>query len=145
MQKLLLLCCILLVSQIALTQTNNKKEVEIIKSLRAASNEAIAKHDLDGLSKHWLDESVIITGNSAQLIGKDTIVATWKKLFQSNPKVVYVRTPTEITISNNDSLAWETGTWKAFNSYSNGGSYSSMWKKSKGSWNILVELFVSLF
>jgi hypothetical protein len=45
------------------------------------------------------------------------------------PKISYLRVPTQITISSNDTLAWETGTWKAFNSYSNGGNYGAMWKK----------------
>jgi uncharacterized protein (TIGR02246 family) len=117
----------------------------LIKSLRTASNEALAKHDVDGMSKYWFDDLVLIRGNSSHLTGKDTIVAAWKKLFNENPKVNYIRTPTQIKISNNDTLAWETGTWKAFNSYSNGGSYSAMWKKTNNSWKILAELFVSLF
>ncbi len=97
------------------------------------------------MSKYWLDDLVLIRGNSSHLAGKDTIVAAWKKLFNEYPKVNYIRIPTQITISNNDTLAWETGTWKAFNSYSNGGSYSAMWKKTNNSWKILAELFVSLF
>ena len=131
--------------QLIFAQTNTGKDVILIKSLRAASNEALAKHDIDGMSKNWLDDLVLIRGNSSHLTGKDTIVAAWRKLFNDNPKVNYIRIPTQITISNNDSLAWETGTWKAFNSYSNGGSYSAMWKKTNNSWKILAELFVSLF
>jgi hypothetical protein len=88
---------------------------------------------------------VLIRGNSSHLTGKDTIVAAWRKLFNDNPTVNYTRVPTQITISNNDTLAWETGTWKAVNSYSKGGNYSAMWKKTNNSWKILAELFVSLF
>lgn len=127
----------------AFTQTNHA--IEIIKSLRAASNKAIAKHDIDALSKYWLDDMVLIRGNSSHLTGKDTIVAAWRQLFNDNPTVVYTRTPTQIMISKNDTLAWETGTWKAINSYSHGGKYSAMWKKTNHSWKILSELFVSLF
>ena len=127
----------------AFTQTNHA--IEIIKSLRAASNKAIAKHDIDALSKYWLDDMVLIRGNSSHLTGKDTIVAAWRQLFNDNPTVVYTRTPTQIMISKNDTLAWEMGTWKAINSYSHGGKYSAMWKKTNHSWKILSELFVSLF
>ncbi|MFX5603236.1 hypothetical protein ABTD90_22065, partial [Acinetobacter baumannii] len=74
----------------------------------------------------WLDDMVLVRGNSTHLTGKDTIVAAWKKLFSENPKVLYIRTPTQIVVSKNDTLAWETGTWKAFNSYSKGGNYSAM-------------------
>ena len=145
MKKIILSCTFLLIVQLTFAQTNNDKDVETIKSLRAASNEALAKHDIDEMAKYWVDDLVLIRGNSSHLTGKDTIVAVWKKLFNDNPKVVYTRTPTLITISNNDTLAWETGQWKAFNSYSNGGNYSAMWKKSNNSWKILAELFVSLF
>ena len=126
-------------------QANNDKNVELIKSLRDSSNTVLAKHDVDGMSKYWLDDLVLVVGNSSHITGKDSIVSLWKKVFSDNPKVLYIRTPNQIIISNNDTLAWESGTWKAFNSYSNGGNYSAMWKKSNNTWKILAELFVSLF
>jgi uncharacterized protein (TIGR02246 family) len=145
MKRTVLAICCSLALQLTFAQTSNKKDVELIRSLRAASNEAIAKHDLDEMSKYWLEDMVLVRGNSTHLTGKDTIVAAWEKLFNDNSKVFYIRTPAQIVVSNNDTLAWETGTWKAFNSYSNGGNYSAMWKKSSNSWKIQAELFVSLF
>ena len=145
MKGMIFLIGLFLMAQLTFAQKTTDKEVMIIQSLRAASNEALAKHDVGGMSQYWLDDLVLIRGNSSHLAGKDTIVATWRKLFKDNPKVSYIRIPAQITISNNDTLAWETGTWKAFNSYSNGGNYSAMWKKTNNSWKILAELFVSLF
>jgi hypothetical protein len=49
-----------------------------------------------------------------------------------------------IVISQNDSLAWETGQWTADHSYSHGGNYSAMWRKTGNSWKLAAELFVSL-
>ncbi|MES2005988.1 MAG: nuclear transport factor 2 family protein [Bacteroidota bacterium] len=135
-------CSLLLHSSFA--QIPNK-DVALIKSLRASSNEAIANHDINKLSSFWLNDVVLVRGNSTHVTGKDTIISDWEKLFTENPKVLYIRTPSQITISKNDTLAWETGTWKAFNSYSAGGNYSAMWKKSNNTWKILAELFVSLF
>ncbi len=145
MKGILSLFGLFLMSQLTFAQKTTDKEVILIQSLRAASNEALAKHDVDGMSKYWLDDLVLIRGNSSHLAGKDTIVAAWRKLFKDYPEVSYIRVPAQITISINDTLAWETGTWKAFNSYSNGGNYSAMWKKTNNSWKILAELFVSLF
>lgn len=145
MKRILFFFVLIFIVQVVFAQNDNEKNVSIIKSLRAASNEAIAKHDLDGLSKYWLDDLVLVRGNSSHVSGKDSIVAAWRKLFKENPKVSYIRTPKEIIISSNDSLAWETATWKAINSYSGGGKYSAMWKKSNTSWKIMAELFVSLF
>ncbi|MDP2413577.1 nuclear transport factor 2 family protein [Daejeonella sp.] len=145
MQKILFLFVFFLTFQLTYGQNKNDKNVELIKSAREASNQAIAKHDIDGISKFWYNDFVQIRGNSTYLTGKDTIVASWRKLFNDNPNVVYIRTPSQIIISTNDTLAWENGTWKAFNSYSNGGNYSAMWRKSNDTWKILAELFVSLF
>ena len=145
MKKILFSLSLILTMQLTFGQSENDKNILMIQSLRAASNEAIAKHDLDGLAKYWLDDLVLVRGNSSHLTGKDTIVGAWRKMFNDNPKISYIRTPKEIIISTNDSLAWETGTWKAFNSYSGGGNYSAMWKKSNSSWKIMAELFVSLF
>ena len=145
MNKILLFFCFFLISNTTFPQINNNKNIEQIKFAREATNEAIAKHDIAAMSKYWLDDLVLVRGNSSYLSGKDTIVTAWKKLFTDNPKVIYVRTPSEIVISKNDTLAWETGTWKALNSYSNGGNYSAMWKKVDNTWKIFAELFVSLF
>ena len=131
--------------QLTFAQKNMDKDVLLIKSIRNASNKAIAKRDIDGMSKYWLDDLVLVRGNSSHVTGKDSVVAAWRKLFNDNPKVNYIRVPTEIIISKNDTLAWETGKWKAVNSYSNGGNYSVMWKKRNNSWKILADLFVSLF
>ena len=145
MQKILFLFVFFLTFQFTYGQNKNDKNVALIKSAREASNQAIARHDIDGLSKFWVKDFVQIRGNSTYLTGKDTIIATWRKLFKDNPNVVYIRTASQIIISTNDTLAWENGTWKAFNSYSNGGNYSAMWRKDNDSWKIVAELFVSLF
>lgn len=126
MQKILFLLVFFLTFQLTYGQNKNNKNVELIKSAREASNQAIAKHDIDGISKFWVNDFVQIRGNSTYLSGKDTIIASWRKLFKDNQNVVYIRTASQIIISNNDTLAWENGTWKAFNSYSNGGNYSAM-------------------
>ena len=145
MQKILFLFVFFLTFQLTYGQNKNDKNVELIKSAREASNQAIAKHEIDGISKFWFNDFVQIRGNSTYLTGKDTIIASWRKLFKDNPNVIYIRTPSQIIISTNDTLAWENGTWKAFNSYSNGGNYSAMWRKDNDTWKIIAELFVSLF
>lgn len=145
MQKIFFLFVIFLTCQLTYGQNKNEKNVDLIKAAREASNQAIARHDIDGISKFWVKDFVQIRGNSTYLIGKDTIISSWRKLFKDNPNVVYIRTASQIIISTNDTLAWENGTWKAFNSYSNGGNYSAMWRKDNDSWKIVAELFVSLF
>ncbi len=123
---------------------NHNDDISTIKSYRMASNEAIAKHDVDGISKFWMDDFVQVIGRGTYQTGKQNIAASWKELFNTNPQVAYVRTPEKIIISDNDTMAWETGKWIGIHSYSDGGNYSAMWIKRNEVWMLKAELFVSL-
>gem|GEM_PF-172229 len=115
-----------------------------IRTARASSNEAIARHDADGIVRDMLADYSIVTGRGQHVQGKDSLRAFWQETFKSMPGVIYTRTPVSIVISSNDSLAWETGYWIAEHSYSKGGNYSAMWRKSGDSWKLASELFVAL-
>jgi ketosteroid isomerase-like protein len=145
MPKYLLITAFLLISTLAFAQENQQKDIAAINESRAASNVAIARHDIDGISKYWLNDFVQTIGKGTSLTGKDTIIASWKALFRTNPAVLYIRKPSNIIIGDNGIMAWETGTWTAQNSYSKGGNYSAMWRKTDGTWKLQAELFVSLY
>jgi ketosteroid isomerase-like protein len=115
-----------------------------IRANRAASNAAIARHDADAVVSGMLNNYSIVTGRGQHVEGRDSVVALWRKTFTAMPGVVYLRTPVSIIISKNDSLAWETGEWVAQHSYSGGGNYSAMWRKTDNAWKLAAELFVSL-
>ena len=134
----------LFLSQFAFAQNNQQDDVATIKVSRAASNAAIARHDIDGMSKYWLKDFVQTIGKGTTMTGSDNVINAWKELFKVNSTVSYVRTPTEIIVGDNGIMAWETGTWTAQNSYSKGGNYSAMWRKIDGEWKLQAELFVSL-
>jgi ketosteroid isomerase-like protein len=144
MLKTLTILILLISTQFAFAQNNDANDIATIKAARNASNMAIAKHDIDGISKYWLPDFVQTIGRGISSTGKDTIVAGWKALFKENKTVSYTRTPSEITIADNGIMAWETGKWTAKNSYSKGGNYSAMWRKINGTWMLQAELFVSL-
>lgn len=72
------------------------------------------------------------------------IAFTHFEAFKIMPEALYIRTPTAIVISKNDSLTWETGHWTAEHSYSKGGNYSAMWRKTGNAWKLAAELFVAL-
>jgi len=115
-----------------------------IRASRAKSNDAIARHDANGIVRDMLPDYSIVTGRGQHVNGKDSVYAFWQKTFKTMPEVLYIRTPTAIVISKNDSLAWEIGQWTAEHSYSKGGSYSAMWRKTGNAWKLAAELFVSL-
>ncbi|HWB27991.1 MAG TPA: nuclear transport factor 2 family protein [Chitinophagaceae bacterium] len=144
MNKHILLGCIIFLCSSGHTQTNTSKDEAQIRAARAASNAAIAKHDVDGLAECLAPEFIMVTGNAQQFIGKDVVVARWKDFFAKNSTTFYIRTPAQVVISKNDTLAFETGTWKGINSYSAGGNYTAMWCKRNNVWMTRAELYISL-
>ena len=128
----------------AFAQNLHNNDIATIRSNRAASNDAIAKHDVNGIAKYWLNDFVQVIGRGIYQTGKDSIMASWKALFAGDPQVSYIRNPEEIVKSDNDSLAWERGKWIGIHSYSKGGNYAAMWIKRNGNWMLKAELFVSL-
>ncbi len=129
--------------QFAFSQSNI--EEGLIRKERQASNQAIARHDIDGISKCWLDDYVVIRGSGVIQQGKEAIKKNWVKIFKETPQTNFERFPSEIIISkNNPDLAWESGEWKGYSTYSKGGRYSAQWKKKDGEWKLQAELFVAL-
>ena len=126
------------------SQNTHNNDITTIKSNRAASNDAITSHDVNGIAKFWLDDFVQVIGRGVYQTGKDSIIASWKALFKSDSQIAYTRNPEEITISDNDTLAWERGKWIGIHSYSKGGNYAAMWIKRNHNWMLKAELFVSL-
>ena len=142
---LLLVLCI----EPVIAQDNKEKDIELIKSARKASNEAIKKHDLDGIGKPMNEDIVSVFGNGHTYLGKDSTISIFKQRFSAMPDLVFVRTPFVIRISNNDTLAWEKGTWKGFRTdrktaNTAGGNYAAMWCKRNGVWKTRSELYVAL-
>lgn len=142
---LLLVICIKPVA----AQNNREKDVEQIKAARKSSNDAIQKHDLDGIANSMIDDVVCTLGNGHTYVGKDSTISIFKQRFATMPDLVFVRTPFVIRISNNDTLAWEKGTWKGFRTdrktrSTSGGNYAAMWCKRDGVWKTRSELFVAL-
>lgn len=118
---------------------------QLIRKARLASNEAIARMDVDAVSKFWLDDYVVITGSGVVKTGREFNKEDWKRMIKENPKTYFERITSEIIISKNSpELAWESGVWKGFNTYSKGGRYSAQWKKKDGEWKLQAELFVAL-
>ncbi len=121
-----------------------------IRSARESSNQAIARHDVDGIVS-FLDDDYVITISSGKIEnGRETAAGSWSQHFAEFPDVVYVRTPAEVSISRARPLAIENGTWVGTMTRPNGalkkgGQYTAAWRKVDGVWKIYSELFVVLY
>ena len=53
------------------TYPQTATEEELIRKARQTSNEAIARRDVEGISKFWLDDYVVIRGSGVVEHGKE--------------------------------------------------------------------------
>jgi len=125
-------------------------DVEAIRTIRMESNAAIARHDIDALQL-VLDKDFVITISTGAIErSRDEHGRSFALHFKQYPDVVYVRTPSEIVLSDVYPLAIEHGTWVGSRTsqngkLENGGQYTAAWRKTDGVWRIYSELFVGLY
>jgi ketosteroid isomerase-like protein len=125
-------------------------DVEAIRTARMQYNEAIAQHDA-GAMQSFLEEDYVVTISTGYIQrSRDEYVSSFATHFQRYPDVVYVRTPSEITLSDAYPLAIEHGTWVGSRTdengkLENGGQYAAAWRKTDGTWRVYSELFVGLY
>jgi ketosteroid isomerase-like protein len=118
-----------------------------IRAARARSNAAIAKHDLPGITAHWMPDVHIVTSTSAQGAGREVNGQRMADQFTRRPDTVYVRTPATIDVLASWTVASERGEWTGRWSEPDGvveigGTYLAQWRKVDGVWLIQAELFV---
>jgi ketosteroid isomerase-like protein len=125
-------------------------DAETIRVLREQSNEAIARHDAEAIGSFLSDDFVITISTGAIERSRDEHVKNFAQHFEEYPDVLYVRTPSQITISEAYPLALEQGTWAGTRTTTNGklesgGQYAAAWKQTDKGWKIYSELFVALY
>ena len=121
-----------------------------IRAALPSFNEAIADRDLDVINALLMPTYHIVTGRSAQFDGHDANLAVWEDMFATDSTVIYVRTPREVRVNDEFSLAEELGGWAG--SYTSDGSpgqargvYAARWQRATdGGWLLQSEVFTTL-
>jgi ketosteroid isomerase-like protein len=119
---------------------------ESIRSLRAASNKAIAASDIAGFAASLEPGFVVVTGNGS-LLTREAYVSAFAKDFEDPHSVRFERIVDSIEISTSVPLAAEHGHWVgrlAGGQVMFRGTYLAMWRRSESGWKLRSELFVSL-
>lgn len=124
-----------------------RDEAQAVREVRARSNAAIARHDLDGIAAAWMPDVHIVSSTSAQGSGKAANRERMAAQFTNRPDTVYVRTPTTVEVFAPWHVASERGTWtgrwtEPDGKLEIGGAYQAQWRKVDGRWLIQAELFV---
>jgi ketosteroid isomerase-like protein len=125
-------------------------DAQAIRSARAASNQAIAAHDLDGIVRHWLPTVAIVTSTSVQASGVADNRARMASQFGARPDTIYVRTPSAVDVFTAWDVASERGDWvgrwtEPDGPLEIGGTYQAQWRRVDGTWRIQAELFVPTY
>jgi CubicO group peptidase (beta-lactamase class C family)/ketosteroid isomerase-like protein len=121
-----------------------------IRAARDLFNQAIVDRDLGAIDGLLMGTYHIVSGRSSQDSGHDANVAVWRTIFDSDPDVLYVRTPRKVRVNKEFGLAEELGNW-AGNYTSNGhpgeasGVYAAKWQRAEdGRWLLQSEVFTTL-
>ena len=118
-----------------------------IRTARAASNAAIAAHDVPGIARHWMTDVHIVTSTSTQGTGREINGQRMADQFARRSDTVYVRTPSTVEVFAAWNVAAERGDWTGQWTEPDGvvrvrGTYLAQWRKVDGTWRIQAELFV---
>lgn len=127
-----------------------KVDVDAIRALRADSNRAIAAHNMARFTPMFADDAVFVWSNGSSAIGKDGLVKFFTKDFADPAFVAYVRTPSQVKISDRGVRAVEHGHWTAYKHEARGdtrygGDYAAHWFKTDEGWRVRGELYVKLY
>ncbi len=123
---------------------------DVIREARERFNLAIEKRDVTAIRSLLAPEYHIITGRSEQSHGGDQEAQRWAGRFQSDPTVMYRRTPREITINEDWGLAEELGNWRGTYTIEGvlvhaSGVYAAKWQRAEdGEWVLQAELFTTI-
>jgi len=121
----------------------------LIRQARAASNQAIARHDVPAIVGFLSDEFQVAASNGTFMRGREEMGNAFAGRFAEFKDAVYVRTPESVEVNPAGTVAAETGRWTGGwttpgGPFRTGGRYAASWRKVAGTWLIHAELFVPL-
>jgi uncharacterized protein (TIGR02246 family) len=134
-------------SALAAQSATDRANAAEIRRLRESSNAAIARHDTAGIAAIFAPQVMVLTSNSAVMIGRDVNAQRFAEQFRTRPDVVYRRTPTEVRIFAPWRMASEHGRWTGSwtdtdGKLAIGGSYFAKWRQVDGRWLVESETYV---
>lgn len=119
-----------------------------IQDQRSGFNAAIAEKDAETIASVLAEDVLLITGTDSDLYsGREVQVELWRSDFDSDERLVYVRTPECIQVSELFPIALERGRWRGEPENDDPGvvrgSYSAKWRHEDNAWRLEVEVYMT--
>jgi len=119
-----------------------------IRARRATFNRAIAEGDAAAIGPILARDCIMVTGtDSAIITGRNAQVKVWTREFAAPRRLIYVRMPGAITVSQVEPIALEQGEWqgteKASGTLAASGTYTAKWREIDGHWIIEAEIYAT--
>lgn len=120
-----------------------------VAEARARFNEAIADGKPGPIKRILTEDVIIVTGSDSGVIaGREAQLDVWKSDFSNPSRLIYVRTPRCIAVSEVEPIATELGTWvgkpKTPDGSEVGGDYTAKWREVGGTWRLEAEIFTTM-
>lgn len=117
-----------------------------IRAARSRFNQAIAAHDVAALDRDWAADIAVITSRGQRLVGREAYRESLAGQFTARPGLVYLRSPSRITVQEAWGTATEEGKWTGRWRDPDGpvaveGRYVAQWRRENGAWKLSAELF----
>ena len=128
-------------------------EADAIVAQRERFNAVLDNVGLRGLDTELeavlADDAVLITGTDSDVhIGRVRQIALWARVFTSDDRLIYVRTPACIDISSDYPIALEYGDWRGTPADGSAGHasgrYTAKWRRDETGWRIEVETYMTV-
>lgn len=128
---------------------NPEREEKAIREQRRLFNEAIAAHDARQVGATWLSDIQVSASDGRAMIGREAVQKAFEGFFADPNFIAFVRTPTQIRLSEDGNTAAEHGNWvgrwhHAGELSTRHGVYLGSWRKQGWRWLIQAELYVPL-
>ena len=138
----LVLCLLLLCIPSGQAQRDATPETEKIRQTRTLTNQALHRFDIRSETLHYTEDYTIATSSGVKITGKKAYI----RRYENDSSGVYTRTPGEVRISVNDTVAYETGKWEAQQPEKRfGGHYTAQWIKKDQAWKVQSEIYILLW
>jgi len=123
-------------------------QARAIEAQRQSFNRAIEAGDLDTIAAVLAEDVVLITGTDSDLYsGREVQVELWRSDFASSERLIYLRTPECIQVSERFPIALERGRWRGVPENDSPGvvqgAYSAKWRHDGEAWRIEVEVYMT--